>query len=92
MPKVRSDDALTCSFCGKAQHQVTKIIAGPGVFICDECVDLCNDIIEEEDRGGGARVLDTDIEDAARAAREAVERLRRLAQRAGADHEPDEPG
>ena len=39
---------LLCSFCGKSQHEVTKLIAGPGVFICDECVDLCNDIIREE--------------------------------------------
>jgi ATP-dependent protease Clp ATPase subunit len=91
MPKVRSDDALKCSFCGKTHHQVTKIIAGPGVYICDECVDLCNDIIAEEVRGGRARVLDTEIQDAARAAQEAVERLRRLAQRAGADPEPDDP-
>ena len=39
---------LYCSFCGKSQHEVRKLIAGPTVFICDECVDLCNDIIEEE--------------------------------------------
>jgi ATP-dependent Clp protease ATP-binding subunit ClpX len=39
---------LYCSFCGKSQHEVKKLIAGPSVFICDECVDLCNDIIEEE--------------------------------------------
>lgn len=39
---------LYCSFCGKNQHEVRKLIAGPGVFICDECVDLCNDIIQEE--------------------------------------------
>src|ERR687883_551227 len=37
-----------CSFCGKSQKQVRKLIAGPGVYICDECIDLCNDIIEEE--------------------------------------------
>jgi ATP-dependent protease Clp ATPase subunit len=36
---------LYCSFCGKSQHEVRKLIAGPSVFICDECVDLCNDII-----------------------------------------------
>ena len=39
---------LYCSFCGKSQHEVRKLIAGPTVFICDECVDLCNNIIEEE--------------------------------------------
>ena len=37
-----------CSFCGKAQDQVKKLIAGPGVYICDECIELCNEIIEEE--------------------------------------------
>ena len=41
---------LYCSFCGKSQHEVRKLIAGPSVFICDECVDLCNDIIREEVR------------------------------------------
>lgn len=41
-------DNLVCSFCGKPQHQVRKLIAGPGVYICDECVDLCNDIVEDE--------------------------------------------
>ena len=39
---------LYCSFCGKSQHEVRKLIAGPSVFICDECVALCNDIIREE--------------------------------------------
>ena len=39
---------LYCSFCGKSQHEVRKLIAGPSVYICDECVDLCNDIIREE--------------------------------------------
>ena len=39
---------LTCSFCGKGQDEVRKLIAGPKVFICDECIDLCNDIIAEE--------------------------------------------
>ena len=39
---------LYCSFCGKSQHEVKKLIAGPSVFICDECVELCNDIICEE--------------------------------------------
>ncbi len=43
-----SSDLVKCSFCGKSQKQVKKLIAGPGVYICDECIDLCNDIIEEE--------------------------------------------
>ncbi|MCG8324576.1 MAG: ATP-dependent Clp protease ATP-binding subunit ClpX, partial [Thiotrichales bacterium] len=42
------DRLLYCSFCGKSQHEVRKLIAGPSVFICDECVELCNDIIREE--------------------------------------------
>src|SRR5690554_5878611 len=40
--------SLYCTFCGKSQHEVKKLIAGPSVFICDECVDLCNDILKEE--------------------------------------------
>ena len=46
----KNDDGklLYCSFCGKSQHEVRKLIAGPSVFICDECVELCNDIIREE--------------------------------------------
>ncbi len=43
-----SDKLLYCSFCGKSQHEVRKLIAGPSVFVCDECVELCNDIIREE--------------------------------------------
>ena len=54
---------LYCSFCGKSQHEVRKLIAGPSVFICDECVDLCNDIIREEvqeaDKKGGSDDLPT---------------------------------
>ena len=58
--KPRSSDTtkiLYCSFCGKSQHEVTKLIAGPSVFICDECVALCNDIIREElqEKAGVAR-------------------------------------
>ena len=41
-------ETLHCSFCGKSQHEVKKLIAGPNAFICDECVGLCTDIIEEE--------------------------------------------
>jgi len=52
MPKFgEGGDLLKCSFCGKSQKQVRKLIAGPGVYICDECIDLCNEIIEEEFSG-----------------------------------------
>src|SRR5262245_63415339 len=53
MSKVGSSDSkntLYCSFCGKSQHEVRKLIAGPTVFICDECVELCMDIICEENK------------------------------------------
>src|SRR3981189_2856190 len=52
-----SKSALYCSFCGKSQHEVRKPIAGPSVFVCDECVELCKDIIREEleDRAERAR-------------------------------------
>ena len=46
--KSKGDKLLYCSFCGKSQHEVRKLIAGPSVFVCDECIDLCNDIIREE--------------------------------------------
>ena len=49
--KSEDEKLLHCSFCGKDQHEVKKLIAGPSVFICDECVDLCNDIIREEIQG-----------------------------------------
>jgi len=54
--KGSSEKLLYCSFCGKSQHEVRKLIAGPSVFICDECIDLCNDIIRDEASGepGGA--------------------------------------
>ncbi|TCI97436.1 ATP-dependent Clp protease ATP-binding subunit ClpX [Aeromicrobium sp. IC_218] len=48
MARIETADLLKCSFCGKSQKQVKKLIAGPGVYICDECIDLCNEIIEEE--------------------------------------------
>jgi ATP-dependent Clp protease ATP-binding subunit ClpX len=44
----KGEKLLYCSFCGKSQHEVRKLIAGPSVFVCDECVELCNDIIREE--------------------------------------------
>ena len=43
-----SEKTLYCSFCGKSQHEVKKLIAGPSVFVCDECIDLCNEIIRDE--------------------------------------------
>jgi len=46
--KGEDEKLLYCSFCGKSQHEVRKLIAGPSVFVCDECVELCNDIIREE--------------------------------------------
>jgi ATP-dependent Clp protease ATP-binding subunit ClpX len=51
-----SGDLVKCSFCGKSQKQVRKLIAGPGVYICDECIDLCNEIIEEELTGPAPEV------------------------------------
>jgi ATP-dependent Clp protease ATP-binding subunit ClpX len=53
-----SKNTLYCSFCGKSQHEVRKLIAGPTVFICDECVELCNDIIREETKGALAKKSD----------------------------------
>ena len=51
--KSSGDKLLYCSFCGKSQHEVRKLIAGPSVFICDECIELCNDIIREEGASAG---------------------------------------
>ena len=56
-----SKSTLYCSFCGKSQHEVRKLIAGPTVFICDECVELCNDIIREEAKGSIAGKKDGGI-------------------------------
>ncbi|MCC5991124.1 MAG: ATP-dependent Clp protease ATP-binding subunit ClpX [Rhodobacteraceae bacterium] len=53
-----SKNTLYCSFCGKSQHEVRKLIAGPTVFICDECVELCMDIIREETKSGGLKTTD----------------------------------
>ena len=50
-----SKNTLYCSFCGKSQHEVRKLIAGPTVFICDECVELCMDIIREETKASGLK-------------------------------------
>ena len=54
----KDNNKLTCTFCGKGQEDVRKLIAGPSVYICDECVDLCNDIIEEEVKAEDEEVLD----------------------------------
>ncbi len=82
MPTLGSGGVLTCSFCGKTQHQVVKLIAGPGVYICDECVDLSVRIIEEEVGQRPARNLDPEIESAAQAAWDAIARLKALAKQA----------
>ena len=60
--KADDDKLLYCSFCGKSQHEVKKLIAGPSVFICNECVDLCNDIIKEEIQNtDGLKPTDTSL-------------------------------
>ena len=46
--KGESEKLLHCSFCGKSQHEVKKLIVGPNVYICDECIDLCNEIVRDE--------------------------------------------
>jgi ATP-dependent Clp protease ATP-binding subunit ClpX len=53
-----SKNTLYCSFCGKSQHEVRKLIAGPTVFICDECVELCMDIIREENKSSMVKSRD----------------------------------
>ena len=58
-----SGDLLKCSFCGKSQKQVKKLIAGPGVYICDECIELCNEIIEEELHGTAAETENISLEE-----------------------------
>ena len=65
--KSSGDKLLYCSFCGKSQHEVRKLIAGPSVFICDECIELCNDIIREEGAAAeSARTRSQQAPDAAR--------------------------
>ena len=60
--KSAGEKLLYCSFCGKSQHEVRKLIAGPSVFICDECIELCNDIIREETQGeSGGKSLKSDL-------------------------------
>ena len=60
--KGSGEKLLYCSFCGKSQHEVKKLIAGPSVFICDECIDLCNDIIRDENTAdSSASVAKSDL-------------------------------
>ena len=59
--KGSGEKLLYCSFCGKSQHEVRKLIAGPSVFICDECVELCNDIIREEVQAQGSKSSKSDL-------------------------------
>ena len=75
-----SPDTLHCSFCGKDQHEVRKLIAGPNVFICVECVGLCTSIIEQELAApqGQGQLSAEEIADAARQQREAEEREKAL--------------
>ena len=54
-------NTLYCSFCGKSQHEVRKLIAGPTVFICDECVELCMDIIKEENKSNFVKDDDDEL-------------------------------
>ena len=61
-----SNEQLLCSFCGKSQRQVKKLIAGPGVYICDECIDLCNEIIVSTLPLGISRWLKLDLVSKAR--------------------------
>ena len=59
--KAGSEKLLYCSFCGKSQHEVRKLIAGPSVFICDECIELCNDIIREEIQGSEVKSVKSEL-------------------------------
>lgn len=62
MEKQDGDSDVSCSFCGKGRDEVRKIAAGPKVFICDECVDLCNEIFDEETEVPDARLIDHTVE------------------------------
>src|SRR4030066_1264959 len=59
--KKSGDKLLYCSFCGKSQHEVRKLIAGPSVFVCDECITLCNDIMREEIQNENNKAEKTDL-------------------------------
>src|SRR5213595_3567278 len=52
----RPEELLTCSFCGKSQNDVRKLIAGPGVYICNECIDICNEIINDDEQSTTTQV------------------------------------
>ena len=91
MPRLGLGDVLKCSFCGKTQQQVIKLIAGPGVYICDQCIDLCNQIVEEEIGKRPEGVRNAEIDAAARSAIEAVNRLRDLGQQTQAPPDPVDP-
>ena len=67
--RMAGKNTLYCSFCGKSQHEVRKLIAGPTVFICDECVELCMDIIREENKNLAGEVARRRADAAARSAR-----------------------
>ena len=85
MSKVGGGDSkstLYCSFCGKSQHEVRKLIAGPTVFICDECVELCMDIIREENKSSLVK-----SRDGVPTPKEIREGSRRLRHRPGARQE-----
>ena len=59
---IKKDEAkLKCSFCGKTQNQVHKLVAGPGVYICDQCIELCSEIIEEDVNDDELYMNDMDI-------------------------------
>ena len=60
MPQFKHpEELLTCSFCGKSQNDVRKLIAGPGVYVCNECIDICNEIINDDEAAAfGATVLE----------------------------------
>ena len=61
MNKKNDKDSLFCSFCGKNQKEVKKLIAGPTVFVCDECVELCMDIIKEDNKNNKFKIKKTKI-------------------------------
>src|SRR5512133_3449711 len=61
MDRNEGSDRLQCSFCGKPQHQVRKLVAGPGVYICDECIELCCEIVDDEQIEAAAEDASTEV-------------------------------
>ena len=59
MPQLYREELLACSFCGKSQNDVRKLIAGPGVYVCNECIDICNEIINDDEQAETATVRST---------------------------------